>query len=144
MRIPALALLLALSPALAWADDDEQPDPPDDAEEAPAPKAKAPPEETPDAAAPEETDAPKAEVTTRGTVSGEQRPKALTLSVELLGAAPLDRGNRDLFGSGGGGSVDTNAVIAAVASCQRRMLTSRVIRADSTAKSSGASASASA
>ena len=112
MRIPALALLLALSPALARADDDEQPDPPDDAEEAPAPKAKAPPEETPDAAAPEETDAPKAEVTTRGTVSGEQRPKALTLSVELLGAAPLDRGNRDLFGSGGGGSVGGEYYVA--------------------------------
>jgi len=113
MRTPAFALLFALSiPALAWADDDEQPDPPDDAEETPAPK-KAKPEAAPEADAPEEPEA-KATVKKTATVSsdGELRPKTLTFSVELLGAAPLDRGNRDLFSNGVGGGLGAEYYIS--------------------------------
>lgn len=103
MRIPALALVLALSPALAWADDDEQPDPPDDTEEEAAPP-KEKPDDKPAPAADEAGAEPPPAVVKRAS-GNEVRPKTVTLSVELLGAAPLDRGNRDLFANGGGGSV---------------------------------------
>ena len=110
MRIPALAFLLVLPSALGWADDDEQPDPPDDTEEAAPPKkAKAEPAEA--KAEPEEAE-PTPKVTKRASVGGEQRPKTLTLSVELLGAAPIDRGNRDLFSNGGGGSLGGEYYVA--------------------------------
>jgi len=93
MRTPAFIVLFALAPALAWADDDDQPDPPEEPEEAPAPRA---------AKAPPTDDLPA--VTAR-VEDGHMMPKKATLSVELLGAAALDRGNRDLFGSGGGASL---------------------------------------
>jgi outer membrane protein OmpA-like peptidoglycan-associated protein len=108
MRIHALVTMLALLPTHAWADDDEQPDPPEEEETAPPPNKpeKAPVEETPEPEA-------KAEVTAKATAgSNEVQPKTLTLSVELLGAAPLDRGNRDLFSNGGGGSIGGEYYVA--------------------------------
>jgi outer membrane protein OmpA-like peptidoglycan-associated protein len=100
-------MALVLLPASAYADNDEEPDPPDD-KGASKPKSKI------DAAMKKEpkvdeadTKPGKAEVavtkrTEPGAESNGISPPRVTFGAEALGVSPLDNDNRALFGVGGG------------------------------------------
>jgi outer membrane protein OmpA-like peptidoglycan-associated protein len=111
-----LVVVLALSlPAYAYADNDEEPDPKDDEESPKKPKkqadgeskaAKKPDAETkPDAKA-------EVSVTARGATDQSVKPPRVIFSGEVLGAAPVDSGNRELFGFGGGASAGAEVYVS--------------------------------
>ncbi|MCX5744076.1 MAG: OmpA family protein [Proteobacteria bacterium] len=83
-------------------------------DEAPAPppkkrRKKAPPVTAP-ADAPSESETPAA-LSSSTTASTDDEPPRLTLTAAVLGATPLDKSNRDLFGAGGGASLGVEAYL---------------------------------
>jgi outer membrane protein OmpA-like peptidoglycan-associated protein len=79
-------------------------------EQAKPARKKAAPEARPEAEAEAAAKAPPASER-RATGVSTEAPARVTGSAELLGAAPLDRENRDLFGAGGGGSLGGEAYL---------------------------------
>src|SRR5688572_23533108 len=109
-----LAMVLPSHSAFGDGDDDDQREEASEEQARPARK-KAVPEARPEAEAEAEAEA-KASPTRpaserRATAPSIEAPARVTGSAELLGAAPLDRDNRDLFGAGGGGSLGGEAYL---------------------------------
>lgn len=109
-----IAAMLAL-PISAVADDDEAEtrQAPDDEAEPPKPKKKKkrkkPVEEAPAQESAPAAAAPATEVI--ASAPADEQPRRFALSAELLGASPVDGGNRDLFGVGGGASLGTDVYL---------------------------------
>ena len=105
-----------LMPTSATADDEEDATKPAEQapeEEAPKPKKKKKKKKKVEVeeAPPTETAAAPTEAVTASVETTDTRPRRFALAGELLGATPVDSGNRDLFGMGGGASLGADAFL---------------------------------
>ena len=123
MQRLCVAFFLFTFAGTAVADDEATPSATGDPTEAPAPPppkkkkhkkkhVEAPPA---DEATPAETASGNATAGTTSAAStdeGTERPPRVTAAAELLGAAPLDRANREAFGTGGGVALGAELYLA--------------------------------